>query len=181
MKKVKKVIGPGFVICYSSPTSQQYPGASVRAVDSLNLNLFKGQIFVLLGHNGAGKTTTISLLTGWHLYDLDTLFWYYTTFATNFRHATRFLNSFANPCLPAGLYEPTNGTALINGKDLRTNIDDIRQQVGFCPQYNVLFDELTVEQHLQFFSYLKVRVSTICTFMVRWILTYKLKCQVLLN
>ena len=34
------------------------------AVDSIDLDFFEGQIFVLLGHNGAGKTTTISMLTG---------------------------------------------------------------------------------------------------------------------
>ena len=34
------------------------------AVDSLNLNMYEGQITALLGHNGAGKTTTISILTG---------------------------------------------------------------------------------------------------------------------
>ena len=34
------------------------------AVDSVDLTMFDGQIFVLLGHNGAGKTTTISMLTG---------------------------------------------------------------------------------------------------------------------
>jgi len=34
------------------------------AVRDLNLEMFKSQIFVLLGHNGAGKTTTISMLTG---------------------------------------------------------------------------------------------------------------------
>lgn len=34
------------------------------AVDSLNLNLYEGEITSLLGHNGAGKTTTISMLTG---------------------------------------------------------------------------------------------------------------------
>ena len=44
--------------------TKQYPKASVKAVDNLNLQLYKGQIFALLGHNGAGKTTTISLLTG---------------------------------------------------------------------------------------------------------------------
>jgi ATP-binding cassette, subfamily A (ABC1), member 3 len=33
-------------------------------VDNLNLNIYKNQIFALLGHNGAGKTTTISMLTG---------------------------------------------------------------------------------------------------------------------
>ncbi|CAI7993840.1 ATP-binding cassette sub-family A member 3, partial [Geodia barretti] len=35
------------------------------AVDSLNLNMYEGQITALLGHNGAGKTTTMSILTGW--------------------------------------------------------------------------------------------------------------------
>ena len=28
------------------------------------MNMYKGQIFALLGHNGAGKTTTISMLNG---------------------------------------------------------------------------------------------------------------------
>lgn len=30
----------------------------------INLKMYKGQIFALLGHNGAGKTTTLSMLTG---------------------------------------------------------------------------------------------------------------------
>lgn len=34
------------------------------AVDNLNLNISKGEIFCLLGQNGAGKTTTINLLLG---------------------------------------------------------------------------------------------------------------------
>lgn len=33
-------------------------------IRDLNLNLYEGQITVLLGHNGAGKTTTMSMLTG---------------------------------------------------------------------------------------------------------------------
>lgn len=36
---------------------------SFTAVDSLNLNIEKGEFFGLLGPNGAGKTTTISLLS----------------------------------------------------------------------------------------------------------------------
>jgi len=35
-----------------------------KAVDGVNLNLYKNEIFALLGHNGAGKTTFISMLTG---------------------------------------------------------------------------------------------------------------------
>ena len=34
------------------------------AVDHVNLNFYKNEIFALLGHNGAGKTTMISMLTG---------------------------------------------------------------------------------------------------------------------
>ena len=35
-----------------------------HAVRGLNIKMYPGQIFALLGHNGAGKTTTISMLTG---------------------------------------------------------------------------------------------------------------------
>ena len=43
--------------------SQVY-GKNKVAVDKLSLNMYEGQITVLLGHNGAGKTTTMSMLTG---------------------------------------------------------------------------------------------------------------------
>ncbi len=39
-------------------------GDGKRAVDGVNLNFYKDEIFALLGHNGAGKTTLISMLTG---------------------------------------------------------------------------------------------------------------------
>ncbi|MDE6595526.1 MAG: ABC transporter ATP-binding protein [Oscillospiraceae bacterium] len=37
---------------------------SKRVLDGLNFNVFKGQIFGLLGPSGAGKTTLIKILTG---------------------------------------------------------------------------------------------------------------------
>src|SRR5690349_20252972 len=37
---------------------------SLKAVDDLNLNIQKGDIFGLLGPNGAGKTTTILMMLG---------------------------------------------------------------------------------------------------------------------
>lgn len=45
---------------------KRFPGAKgvKTAVDGLNLDMYPGEIFGLLGHNGAGKTTTISMLTG---------------------------------------------------------------------------------------------------------------------
>lgn len=36
----------------------------LRAVDSLNLNVYAGELFGFLGPNGAGKTTTIKMMTG---------------------------------------------------------------------------------------------------------------------
>jgi len=35
-----------------------------KAVNGLNLTMYKDEIFGLLGHNGAGKTTTISMISG---------------------------------------------------------------------------------------------------------------------
>lgn len=40
-----------------------------------------------------------------------------------------------------GLFPPTSGTALINGYDIRTDMDAIRRHLGMCPQHNVLFNE----------------------------------------
>ncbi|KAL8582197.1 hypothetical protein ACOMHN_004116 [Nucella lapillus] len=54
-----------------------------------------------------------------------------------------------------GLFPPTSGTAYIYGKDIRTSSDEIRQSLGMCPQHNVLFDLLTVEEHIWFYSRLK--------------------------
>lgn len=47
-----------------------------------------------------------------------------------------------------GLYEPSAGTAYILGKDIRKNMQTIRASIGYCPQHSILFDELTVHQHL---------------------------------
>uniref|UniRef100_A0A3P8V611 P-type phospholipid transporter n=1 Tax=Cynoglossus semilaevis TaxID=244447 RepID=A0A3P8V611_CYNSE len=54
-----------------------------------------------------------------------------------------------------GLFTPTSGTALINGYDIHTDMDSIRKYLGMCPQHNVLFNELTVEEHIYFYARLK--------------------------
>ena len=54
-----------------------------------------------------------------------------------------------------GLFKPTSGTAQVNGYDIRTNMNAVRSSLGICPQFNVLFDKLTVEEHLNFFCKLK--------------------------
>lgn len=54
-----------------------------------------------------------------------------------------------------GLFPPTSGTAIINGHDIRRDIDLVRKSLGICPQYNVLFGNLTVSEHLWFYASLK--------------------------
>ncbi|NXU17168.1 ABCA1 protein, partial [Pardalotus punctatus] len=54
-----------------------------------------------------------------------------------------------------GLLPPTSGTAYILGLDIRSDIDSIRKSMGMCPQHNVLFDILTVEEHVWFYGRLK--------------------------
>ncbi|KAK7490493.1 hypothetical protein BaRGS_00018279 [Batillaria attramentaria] len=54
-----------------------------------------------------------------------------------------------------GLFPPTSGTAYIYGKNIQTEMDQIRQSLGVCPQHNVLFDLLTVEEHIWFYARLK--------------------------
>lgn len=64
----------------------------------------------------------------------------------------------ACPCsrsILTGLFPPTSGSATIYGHDIRTEMDEIRKNLGMCPQHNVLFDRLTVEEHLWFYSRLK--------------------------
>uniref|UniRef100_A0A6I8PBH8 ATP binding cassette subfamily A member 3 n=1 Tax=Ornithorhynchus anatinus TaxID=9258 RepID=A0A6I8PBH8_ORNAN len=90
---------------------------SREAVRDLTVNMFEGQITVLLGHNGAGKTTTLSMLTG--------------------------------------LYPPTSGQAYINGAEISQDMVLIRKSLGLCPQHDVLFDKLTVAEHLYFYAGLK--------------------------
>ncbi|KAB0796416.1 hypothetical protein PPYR_10477 [Photinus pyralis] len=54
-----------------------------------------------------------------------------------------------------GMIPPTSGTATVGGFDIRTNMKAVRNSLGICPQHNILFDDLTVEEHLYFYSRLK--------------------------
>lgn len=54
-----------------------------------------------------------------------------------------------------GVIPPTSGTAIINGYDIRTNTEAARMSLGFCPQRNILFEEMSVANHIAFFSCLK--------------------------
>nr|XP_009684303.1 PREDICTED: retinal-specific ATP-binding cassette transporter [Struthio camelus australis] len=56
-----------------------------------------------------------------------------------------------------GLFPPTSGTVLIGGLDIQTHMNSIRQRLGMCPQYNILFNHLTVAEHILFYAQMKGR------------------------
>ena len=51
-----------------------------------------------------------------------------------------------------GFYAPTSGTATVNGHSIVTDMTNVRKSMGLCPQHDVLFDTLTVQEHLIFFG-----------------------------
>ncbi|XP_042638708.1 phospholipid-transporting ATPase ABCA7 [Orycteropus afer afer] len=55
----------------------------------------------------------------------------------------------------SGLFPPSGGSAFILGYDVQSHMAAIRPHLGVCPQYNVLFDLLTVEEHVWFYGRLK--------------------------
>lgn len=59
-----------------------------------------------------------------------------------------------------GIYPPTNGTASIYGQDITTDYQEVRKNVGLCPQEDILFDFMTVREHLQFYGRLKGNMSS---------------------
>lgn len=62
---------------------------------------------------------------------------------------------------PSGLFPPTSGTAKVGGHDIVTEMDEVRRSLGLCPQHDILFDELTVAEHIIFFSKVNVLMNVL--------------------
>ncbi|KAA0195679.1 hypothetical protein FBUS_09495 [Fasciolopsis buskii] len=54
-----------------------------------------------------------------------------------------------------GTTQPTTGVVLINGFNTRTQMDEVREQMGYCPQRDILYSDLTVAEHIYFYSALR--------------------------
>jgi ATP-binding cassette, subfamily A (ABC1), member 3 len=54
-----------------------------------------------------------------------------------------------------GALAPSEGYATISGRDIRTSMGSIRQNIGICLQHDCLFPMLTAREHLQFFARIK--------------------------
>ncbi|ESO04543.1 hypothetical protein HELRODRAFT_79043 [Helobdella robusta] len=55
----------------------------------------------------------------------------------------------------AGLLEPQGGTIYVDGMDVRTDMAKIRKRFSLCPQHDILFDCMTVEQHMFFYGQMR--------------------------
>ncbi|KAG5510485.1 hypothetical protein GH5_06685 [Leishmania sp. Ghana 2012 LV757] len=54
-----------------------------------------------------------------------------------------------------GMVEPDEGDCYIYGSSVRTQLSQVRRQIGYCPQHNILWSELTCRDHLEFFGRIK--------------------------
>ncbi len=84
------------------------------AVNRLNLEIEKGEIFGFLGPNGAGKSTTIRML--------------------------------------CGILLPTSGNAWVNGYSVMEQPEDIKRVIGYMSQQFGLYNDLTVDENIEFFA-----------------------------
>jgi drug efflux transport system ATP-binding protein len=87
---------------------------ALTAVDRLNLEIPRGEIFALVGPDGAGKTTTLRLL--------------------------------------CGLLDPTEGQVLVAGQDVSRNLDAVKDRIGYMAQRFGLYNDLTVEENMDFYA-----------------------------
>ena len=54
-----------------------------------------------------------------------------------------------------GVLNATKGKIYINGLDVEDDIEEIRTVMGVCPQFDILWDQLTAEEHLKLFCNIK--------------------------
>ncbi len=55
----------------------------------------------------------------------------------------------------SGMTEVTYGDAYMSGKSVRTNMQEIRDDLGVCPQHDILYDDMTCLEHLKLFAVIK--------------------------
>ena len=105
---------------------------SFTAVNRINLEVSKGEIFGFLGPNGAGKSTTIKIL--------------------------------------CGIMMPTSGKALVAGFDVGTEPENVKAHIGYMSQKFSLYDDLTVEENINFYSGIYCIPEKLKTDRKKWVL-----------
>ncbi|KAK4473056.1 hypothetical protein MN116_004248 [Schistosoma mekongi] len=54
-----------------------------------------------------------------------------------------------------GILQPTQGKIIMHGQVTNQRFDVLRKMLGYCPQYDILYDSLTVAEHINLFGSLK--------------------------
>lgn len=54
-----------------------------------------------------------------------------------------------------GLLSPTEGNAWVGGNDIEIGINKVHEVIGVCPQFDLLWPDLTIQEHLFFYARLK--------------------------
>ena len=54
-----------------------------------------------------------------------------------------------------GMLAPSSGDASIYGASICEDMSSVRKVLGVCPQHNILFDLLTVKEHLELYAAIK--------------------------
>ena len=57
-------------------------------------------------------------------------------------------------CL-TGLYNVTHGEVFVLGKSIKKDMTQVQKMMGVCPQEDILFKEMTAEEHLRFWARFK--------------------------
>lgn len=117
-------------------------------MNGINLTIYEGQITAILGHNGAGKTTLFNILTGLTVPTSGTayVFGYDIRLVEMFYALLLFLHLSFIPSIIMVIY-------FRNPNDM----EQIRRMTGVCPQHDILFDNLSPKEHLEFFAAVKVK------------------------
>jgi len=97
-----------------SVTNLEKKFGAFTAVNKINFEVRRGEIFGFLGPNGAGKSTTIRML--------------------------------------CGILTPTSGAGTVAGFDIMRQQEEIKQNIGYMSQKFSLYDDLTVEENVEFYA-----------------------------
>ncbi|CAF1617453.1 unnamed protein product, partial [Didymodactylos carnosus] len=53
------------------------------------------------------------------------------------------------------MLQSNSGTVTVEGYDNTRNLQTVRKMIGYCPQYDILYDELSVNEHLELVAKLR--------------------------
>lgn len=54
-----------------------------------------------------------------------------------------------------GMFQPNYGNAWVGGYSINKNLEKAQLEMGVCPQFDLLWPTLSVEEHLYFYARLK--------------------------